>query len=70
MATIYKPLTPRLRDEIQASINDAIRELKTCNQNPLVTMQINSYNALQHLFDCLPDGYLVPMRKEADNGKN
>jgi len=64
MATIYKPLTPRLRDEIQTSINDAICELQTCNITPWVTMQINSYNALQYLFDCLPDGFLVPITQE------
>ena len=61
--TIYKPLTPNLRREIAASINDSIRELETCQLNPLVTMQIQSYNALQNLFDSLPDGYLLPMQK-------
>lgn len=63
MTTIYKPLTPNLRHEIRASINDSIRELETCQPNPLVTMHIQSYNALQNLIDSLPDGYLLPMKR-------
>lgn len=59
----YKPLTPAFRIQINDSISKNIAELKTCEQNVLVNMQIQGQLALKNLIDSLPDGYLIPMRK-------
>lgn len=61
--TFYKPLTPDMRKQINDSIEKNIKELKTCEQNVLVNMQIQGQLALKNLIDSLPDGYLIPMRK-------
>lgn len=61
--TFYKPLTPEFRGQINDSISKNIAELKTCEQNVLVNMQIQGQLALKNLIDSLPDGYLIPMRK-------
>ena len=63
MSEFCKPLTPEFRKQINDSISKNIAELKTCEQNVLVNMQIQGQLALKNLIDSLPDGYLIPMRK-------
>ena len=60
----YKPLTPDLRRKAIESINRNIAELRTCEPNALVQMQITSYQTAKTLINGLPDGYPMPMRKE------
>ena len=61
--TFYKPLTPDMRKQIDNSISKNIAELKTCEPNAFVNVQICGYQALRGLFNALPDGYLMPMKK-------
>ena len=61
--TFYKPLTPDMRKKINDSISKNIAELKTCEPNALVNMQICSQIALKNFIRSLPDGYLMPMKK-------
>ena len=63
MSEFYKPLTPDMRKQINDSISKNIAELKTCEQNAFVRTQICGYQALRGLFNSLPDGYLMPMKK-------
>ena len=69
MNDIYKPLTPAFRADIQSSIDANIAELRTCTPNPLVNMQISGQMALKNLFNNLPDGYLVPLRRSNNYDK-
>ena len=64
MEVFYKPLTPDLRQKVIESINRNILELRTCEPNALVQVQITSYQAAKTLINGLPDGYPMPMRKE------
>ena len=64
MEVFYKLLTPDLRQKAIESINRNILELRTCEPNALVQMQITSYQAVKTLINGLPDGYPMPMRKE------
>ena len=61
--TFYKPLTPRLRADINDSIDKNIAELMTCKNNVFVNMQIESYKTTKRLINGLPDGYPMPMKK-------
>lgn len=61
--TFYKPLTPSLRQEINASIDKNIAELNTCQSNAFVNMQITGYLATKRLINGLPDGYPMPMER-------
>ena len=63
--TVYKPLTPKLRDEINETINGNLEELNTCKDNVYVMALRNGYEATRGLINSLPDGYLVPMRVKA-----
>lgn len=62
--TIYKPLTPALRQAINDSIDTLIAELNTCRPNAFVTAQIIGYEAQRKLINGLPDGYPLPCKKE------
>lgn len=62
--TIYKPLTPHLRTKIDDAVNMQIEELKTCQPNTLVMIQINALQEYKKLIHCLPDGYPMSMKKE------
>ena len=57
----YKPLTPDLRQQINDSIRNSVRELNTCQNNVYVNMQKTALNATKTLIDALPDGYPMPM---------
>lgn len=59
----YKPLTPAFRIQINDSISKNIAELKTCEPNAFVRMQICGQQALRDLINSLPDGYLIPLKK-------
>lgn len=61
--TFYKPLTNELRAKINSSIDNNITELKTCESNALVNMQITANNAIKNLINSLPDGYPLPMKR-------
>lgn len=61
--TLYKPLTPSLRTDINISIDKNIAELKTCKSNALVNMQITAYEQTKKLINGLPDGYPMPMER-------
>lgn len=59
----YKPLTPSLRSEINVSIEKSLAELRTCQSNVFVNMQIAGYEQTKRLINGLPDGYPMPMTK-------
>ena len=61
--TFYKPLTPSLMADINASIEKNIAELRTCKSNAFVNMQIVGYEQTKRLINGLPDGYPIPMTK-------
>ena len=61
--TFYKPLTPDMRKQINESISKSISELKTCEPNAFVNVEICGYQALRGLFNSLPDGYPIPLKK-------
>ena len=60
----YKPLTPSFRQDINNGFNNQIAELQTCKQNALVVTQIEVLKSYQRLINGLPDGFLMPVRKE------
>lgn len=59
----YKPLTPSFRTEIDDAFDRQIEELKTCEPNTLVMVQISALQAYKNLIHGLPDGYPIPIRK-------
>lgn len=59
-----KPLTPALRKDINVSIDSQIGELKTCQSNAYVNAQIIGLEMCKNLFNALPDGYPIPMKKD------
>ena len=61
--TIYKPLTPSLRNDINASIDKNITELETCKSNAIVNYQINAQRIIKKVINRLPDGYLIPFER-------
>ena len=61
----YKPLTPKLRNDILDSINLQVNELNTCQTNAFVSAQMAGLSALENLIRALPDGYPMPV-KEGD----
>lgn len=61
--TFYKPLTPNLRADINDLIEKNIAELRTCQSNVFVNMQIARYESTKSLINGLPDGYPIPMIK-------
>lgn len=60
--TFYRPLTPELRNKINNSIDNNIYELRTCENNVFVNIQITGNAALKNLINNLPDGYPIPMK--------
>lgn len=61
--TNYKPLTPKLRNDILDSINSQISELNACQENVFVSAQRVGLDALQNLIKALPDGYPIPIER-------
>ena len=60
--TFYRPLTPKLRNKINNCIDNNIYELRTCENNAFVNIQITGNTALKNLIKNLPDGYPIPMK--------
>lgn len=60
--TFYRPLTQELRNKINNSIDNNICELRTCENNAFVNIQITGNTALKNLINNLPDGYPIPMK--------
>ena len=58
-----KPMTPTRRAEIDEGFENAINELRGCEQNCLVQAQIGALLACKRLVHNLPDGYLLPFTK-------
>ena len=61
--TNYKPLTPKLRNDILDSINSQVNDLNTCQMNAFVSAQKIGLNALENLIMALPDGYPIPLKE-------
>ena len=61
--TFYKPLTPNLRSEINGSIEKQMQELRICQSNVFVSMQIEGLRITKNLINRLPDGYPIPMKR-------
>ena len=62
--TYYKPLTPKLREEINDSIVSNMAELQTCQSNVFVNEQMIGYEAFKNIINSLPDGYLIPFERK------
>lgn len=62
--TYYKPLTPKLREEINDAIISNMAELQTCQSNVFVNAQMIGYKSLNNIINSLPDGYLIPFERE------
>lgn len=61
--TFYKPLTPNLRSKINSSIEKQMQELRTCQSNVFVSMQMEGLRNAKNLINRLPDGYPMPMKR-------
>lgn len=61
--TYYKPLTPKLREEINDAIVSNMAELQTCQSNVFVNAQMIGYEAFKNIINSLPDGYLIPFER-------
>ena len=61
--TNYKPLTPKLRNEILDSINSQVNDLNTCQMTAFVSDQKIGLSALENLFRALPDGYPIQFER-------
>jgi hypothetical protein len=59
----YKPLTPKLRLDINIAFNKQIEELKTCEPNAWVKMQIEGLRLGKRLINGLPDGFPLSFDK-------
>lgn len=59
----YKPLTPNLRADILVAINNMESELKTCENNAFVTVQLCALQTQKKLINALPNGYPIPMTR-------
>ena len=59
----YKPLTPKLRNDILDSINSQISELNTCQPTAFVAAQKVGMDARENLFRELSDGYPIPFER-------
>ena len=58
--TIYKPMTPKLRNEINYAYKKQMDELDTCENNEYVQLLKSTYSLQLKLLNSLPDGYLIP----------
>ena len=60
-----KPMTPTRRAEIDEGFENAINELRGWEQNSLVQAQIGVLLTYKRIIHNLPDGYLLPFRKNS-----
>lgn len=63
MNTYIKPMTPTRRAEIDEGFENAINELRECEQNSLVQTQIGALLTYKRIIHNLPDGYPLPFEK-------
>ena len=59
-----KPLTPSIRKDIVIAFDKQIEELKTCEPDGIVNMQIKCLQMYKRIITRLPDGYPIPIRKK------
>lgn len=59
----YKILTPKFREEIDQGFDSAIEELRGCESNGLVMVQIEGLEMLKRYINGLPDGVPIPVKK-------
>jgi len=62
--TIYKPMTPSLRREINKAYDKQMEELNECENNCYVQMLKEIYGIQRNILTSLPDGYLIPFENE------
>ena len=60
-----KPMTPTRIAEIDEDFENAINELRGCEQNSLAQTQIGVLLTYKRIIHNLPDGYLLPFRKNS-----
>lgn len=58
-----KPMTPTRRAKIDEGFDNAINELRGCEQNSFVRTQISVLLTYKRLIHNLPDGYPLPFRE-------
>ena len=63
--TVYKPMTPRLRDQIDEAYRKQMQELDECENTPYVLFLRNLYGIQRNFLKQLPDGYLIPFTDES-----
>lgn len=56
------PMTPELRRAANDSIDEGIREVKTCADTPWKSMYLIAYEAQRTIINAIPDGYPMPVR--------
>lgn len=61
--TVYKPMTPRLRKEINDACNKQLRELDECEDNSYVQLMRSLYELRRNFLTSFPDGYLLPFKE-------
>lgn len=59
-----KPLTPKLRRQIDESIERQMMELSECQNTSYVSALRTGLNVAKTLIHRLPDGYPIPIKKE------
>ena len=59
--TEYKPLTPGFKQDINNGFDKQITELKKCESNALVSVQIEVLSMYKRIINGLPDGYPIPL---------
>lgn len=63
------PMTPTRRTEIDEGFENAINELRGCEQNSLVQAQIGALLTYKRIIHNLPDGYPLPFTKWEKNDR-
>lgn len=62
--TVYKPMTPDLRRQIDKAYDKKMDELKECENTPYVQMLKHLYGVQRNFLKQFPDGYLLPFTDE------
>ena len=62
--TVYKPMTPKLRREINNAYDKQMRELDECEDNSYVQLLRSIYGIQRDLLTMFPDGYLLPFKDD------
>ena len=64
--TVYKPMTPRLRDQIDDAYRKQMQELEECENTPYVMFLRNAYEIQKNFLQSIPDGYLLPFTEDRE----